>query len=250
VNLLLLDADEIRDDGTAVLTGRRARHVREVLGAGPGATVAAGVLGGRMGRAEILSCAEDRLVLRPRLDDDPPPASPVSMLLAMPRPKILRKVLQGAASMGVKRIVLLGSWRVERAYFSSPLLAPEALAAELRLGLEQGRDTRLPEVVVRRLFKPFVEDELDGLFPPGRARRLLAHPGAPAPVDDLPPGGAEALVAVGPEGGFTSYEAGVLEARGFTPFSLGPRALRVDVAVPFVVAQVEAWVRRSRLRAG
>jgi RsmE family RNA methyltransferase len=250
VNLLLLDADEIRDDGTAVVRGRRARHAREVLGARPGTSVAAGMVGGRLGRAEVLACGEDELVLRPRLEDEAPPPSPVSLLLAMPRPKILRRVLQGAASMGVKRIVLLGSWRVERAYFSSPLLAPEALAAELRLGLEQGRDTHLPEVTVRRLFKPFVEDELDALFPPERLRRLLAHPGAPLPVEGIPPGGAEALVAVGPEGGFTAYEAGALSARGFAPFSLGPRALRVDVAVPFTVAQVEAWVRRGGVRGG
>jgi 16S rRNA U1498 N3-methylase RsmE len=30
----------------------------------------------------------------------------------------------------------------------------------------------------------------------------------------------------------------MLEARGFQRFSLGPRILRVDVAVPFIVAQV------------
>jgi 16S rRNA (uracil1498-N3)-methyltransferase len=246
VNLLLLDASEIRPDGTARLLGRRARHVREVLHAGPGATVAAGVLGGRTGRAEVLSCSAEELVIRPRLDAEPPPPSPVSLLLALPRPKILRKVLQAAASMGVKRIVLLGSWRVEKSYFSTPLLAAEALASELRLGLEQGRDTRMPEVVVRRHFKPFVEDELDGLFPPARMGRLLAHPPAAAPVDGLAPGAAEALLAVGPEGGFTPYEADRLVERGFTPFSLGPRPLRVDVAVPFTVGQVEAWLRRGR----
>jgi len=128
VNLLLLDPSEIQPDGTARLEGRRARHVREVLRAAPGGSVAAGVVGGAMGRAEVLACGDGELVLRPRLDEPPPPPSPVSLLLALPRPKILRKVLQGAASMGVKRIVLVGSWRVERSYFSSPLLEPEAMA--------------------------------------------------------------------------------------------------------------------------
>jgi 16S rRNA (uracil1498-N3)-methyltransferase len=250
VNLLLLDPGEIRPDGTARLEGRRARHVREVLRAGPGASVAAGVMGGGMGRAEVLACEDGELVLRPRLDEPPPPPSPVSLLLALPRPKILRKVLQGTASMGVKRIVLVGSWRVERSYFSSPLLEPEAMTAELRLGLEQGRDTRMPEVAVRRLFKPFVEDELDGFFPPARMRRLLAHPAAALPVEGLAPGAAEAVVAVGPEGGFTPYEAGLLGERGFAPFSLGPRPLRVDVAVPFGVGQVEAWLRRGAVTGG
>src|SRR6266498_5143028 len=118
-----------------------------------------------MGDAEVLAATPDEVVLRPALDQDPPPPSPVSLLLALPRPKILRRVLQAAASMGVKRIVLLGSWRVEKSYFSSPALAPDAIRAELLLGLEQGRDTMLPEVTVRRFFKPFVEDELAGAFP-------------------------------------------------------------------------------------
>jgi 16S rRNA (uracil1498-N3)-methyltransferase len=242
VNLVLLEPEELRADGTARLAGRRLAHVREVLGAAPGDRVQAGVVGGRLGDAEILALSASELVLRPALDRDPPAPSPVSLLLALPRPKILRRVLQAAAAMGVKRLVLCGSWRVERSYFGSPLLSPAALRAELLVGLEQGRDTVLPEVAVRRLFKPFVEDELDATFP--EAERLLAHPAAGAArLDRLAPRGPRAALAVGPEGGWTAYEAGRLEASGFAPFSLGPRALRVDAAVPFAVAQAELWLR-------
>jgi RsmE family RNA methyltransferase len=194
-----------------------------------------------MGEAAVLAAGEGELVLRPSLDRAPPPASPVALLLALPRPKILRKVLQAAASMGVKRIVLVGSWRVEKSYFASPLLAPEALRAELLLGLEQGRDTVLPQVSIRRFFKPFVEDELDALFP--ERARLLAHPAGAAPLEALSPAGPGVALAVGPEGGWTAYEAGRLEERGFAPFSLGPRVLRVDAAVPYAVGQAELWLR-------
>jgi 16S rRNA (uracil1498-N3)-methyltransferase len=240
VNLVLIEPEELGADGTARIGGRRLAHVREVLGAGAGGRVRVGVVGGRLGEAEILSASERELVLRPVLDGDPPPPAPLSLLLALPRPKILRRVLQSAASMGVKRIVLLGSWRVERSYFASPLLAPAALREQLLLGLEQGRDTVLPEVEVRRLFKPFVEDELDGVFP--EPSRLLAHPGA-APIEALAPRGPRAALAVGPEGGWTPYEAERLEERGFEPFSLGPRALRVDAAVPYAIGQAELWLR-------
>jgi 16S rRNA (uracil1498-N3)-methyltransferase len=243
VNLLLLDPSELASDGTARLTGRRARHVVEVLRAAAGDRIQAGVIGGRMGEAEIRSATADEVVLAPELDRDPPPPSPVSLLLALPRPKILRKVLQAAAAMGVKRVVLLGSYRVEKSYFGSPLLAPEALRAELLLGLEQGRDTAVPDVVIRRFFKPFVEDELDARFP--ERTRLLAHPADAAPLEALAPDGASAALAIGPEGGWTPYEASALRARGFTAFSLGPRVLRVDAAVPFAVGQAELWLRAS-----
>jgi RsmE family RNA methyltransferase len=241
VNLLLLDRAELRPDGTARLAGRRAAHVAAVLRAGAGDRIQAGVVDGRMGEAELLSVSPDEVVLRPALDRDPPPPSPVSLLLALPRPKILRKVHQAAAAMGLKRLVLLGSFRVEKSYFASPVLAPEAIRRELLLGLEQGRDTAVPEVLVRRFFKPFVEDELEARFP--ERTRLLAHPAGAPPLASLaPPPGARAALAVGPEGGWTPYEAEELGRRGFAPFSLGPRALRVDQAVPYAVGQVELWL--------
>lgn len=244
MNLLLLDPGEAGPDGRLRLSDRRAAHLLDVLGAGPGTRIPAGVLGGAMGEAEVLAVEGRAVDLRVSLGAAPPPPSPVSLLLALPRPKILRRVLQAVAAAGVKRLALVGSWRVEKAYFGSPLLAPAALAAELRLGLEQGRDTLPPEILVRRLFKPFAEDELDAWC--GPARRLLAHEGAAAPLEAVARGaapGAGAALAIGPEGGWTPYEAGVLAGRGFAPFSLGPRALRVDAAVPFALGQVELWLR-------
>ncbi|HEX9305947.1 MAG TPA: 16S rRNA (uracil(1498)-N(3))-methyltransferase [Anaeromyxobacter sp.] len=246
MNLLLLEPAELRGDGTTRLGGRRAAHVSSVLRAAAGDRIQAGLVGGRMGDAEVLAATPDEVVLRPALDRDPPPPSPVSLLLALPRPKILRRVLQAAASMGVKRIVLLGSYRVEKSYFASPLLAPDAMRAELLLGLEQGRDTVLPEVFVRRFFKPFVEDELDPLFP--AHARLLAHPAGAAPLETLAPVEPRATLAVGPEGGWTPYEADELRRRAFQPFTLGPRVLRVDAAVPYAVGQVELWLRAGASR--
>ncbi|HSN91800.1 MAG TPA: 16S rRNA (uracil(1498)-N(3))-methyltransferase [Anaeromyxobacteraceae bacterium] len=241
MNLVLLDDADLAPDGTARLRGRRAAHVAEVLGAEPGTRILAGRVGGKLGEAEVLAVAAGEVVLSPRLDRDPPPPSPVALLLALPRPKVLRRVLQAAASMGVKRLVLLGGWRVERSYFSSPVLEPGAIRRELLLGLEQARDTVLPEVAVRRLFKPFVEDELEAFA--GSRRRLLAHPGEGPPLDGVPPARGGVALAIGPEPGWTDYEAGRLAALGFSPFTLGPRALRVEVAVPFAIGQVELWLR-------
>jgi len=222
VNLLLLSPGELADDGTVRLLDRRAAHLRDVVKAAPGARVAAGVLGGRMGTAELLEVGE-AVAARVTLDRDPPPRAPFDLVVALPRPKILRKVLQAAASMGVARLVLAGSWRVEKSYWSSPLLAPEAIADELRLGLEH---------------------ELDALFP--GAQRLLADERATTPLAAIARTAPRSVLAVGPEGGFTPYEAGRLAELGFAPFTLGERALRVDVAVPFAAGQVALWAAGGR----
>ncbi|HTP27125.1 MAG TPA: 16S rRNA (uracil(1498)-N(3))-methyltransferase [Anaeromyxobacteraceae bacterium] len=241
MNLILLEPGEVAGDTTARLTGRRAAHVLEVLRPDPGDRLQVGLLGGRLGTAEVLALGRGEITLRVTLDREPPPRSPVEILLALPRPKILRRTLQAAASLGISRLVLIGSYRVEKSYFGSPLLAPAALESELKLGLEQGRDTLLPEVLVRRFFKPFVEDEMDLLF--AGSQRLLAHPAAAVPLEALACRGTRALVAIGPEGGFTTYEATELTHRGFRAFSLGPRTLRVDAALPCTTGQVELWVR-------
>lgn len=233
MNLLLLREADFREDGTVRLTGRRLVHAREVLRAMAGDRVRAGCLGGLVGTAEVLRLDDSELVLRPALTEPPPPRAGVDLMIAIPRPKALRKILPAAASLGVDRIVLVNAARVEKSYFDSGILLPESIEELLVLGLEQARDTRLPEVLVRERFRPFVEDELDALWP--QTSRLLAHPGAPAP----PRRAAESLVlAIGPDGGWVQFEIDLLRAHGFTVFGLGPRTLRVEVAVPYALGAI------------
>jgi RsmE family RNA methyltransferase len=230
MNLLLLEPTDLGLDGTARLTGRRFRHAREVFRAAEGDILRVGLLGGLTGAAEVLRVHDDELVLRPSFSEAPPPRPGVDLLLAIPRPKALRKVLAAAASLGVDRIVLVNAARVEKSYFTSKVLDPEAMRELLILGLEQARDTQLPEVLVRERFRPFVEDELGALWP--GMTRLVAHPGAdPAPTR----GSQQVVVAIGPEGGWVPFEIDLLRSHGFTPFTLGPRPLRVEVAVPYAL---------------
>ena len=228
MNLLVLRDEDFLADGTARLTGRRLLHAREVLRAAEGDVLRVGRLGGKVGTGVVLRLGEEELVLRCDLAEPPPARPGVDLLLAIPRPKALRRLLPAAASLGVDRIVLVNAARVEKSYFDSKVLAQ--VQELLVLGLEQGRDTRLPEVLVRERFRPFVEDELEAIFP--EADRLLAHPGA----ERAPPRvEGRVVLAIGPEGGWVPFEVALLEARGFVPFSLGPRPLRVEVAVPYAL---------------
>lgn len=233
MNLLLLEPGELQPDGTARLEGRRLLHAREVLRAQVGDELRAGVLGGGAGAAEVLRLDGEALRLRLGPLGPPPPRPGIDLLLALPRPKALKRLLPAVAQLGVDRVVLLNAARVEKSYFASPALEPAAVRALLVQGLEQARDTVPPEVLVRERFRPFVEDELDALFPPP-ARRLLAHPGA---AGGLPPpaSGVRVLVAVGPEGGWVSFELELLAARGFAAFSLGERVLRTETLVPYLL---------------
>lgn len=239
MNLLLLCEEDFLADGTARLLGRRALHAKEVLRAQAGDELRVGVLGGRVGTGAVLHVSDDEVRLSVTLSSPPPPRANVDLLLAIPRPKALKKVLPAVSSLGVGRIVLVNAARVEKSYFDSKVLSREAIDDLLVLGLEQARDTVPPQVHLRERFRPFVEDELASLFG-APSQRWLAHPGAGLEAAALPrpSAGERVLLAIGPEGGWVPFEVALLEAQGFRTFSLGPRILRVETAVPLLVGQV------------
>ena len=240
MNLILLEPDEIQADGTAVLSGKRARHVREVLQAGEGEEIRVGVVDGGLGTATILEDAK-QLRLQCALAGGLPPVPRVDVLLAMPRPKVMNRLWPVLAALGVGRILVSNAWKTERNYFDTHVLEPEHVRAGLIEGLQQARDTRLPQVGVHKQFKKLVEDKLDVFGP--YAARLVAHPGEGAfPSEKLAalPREARILLAVGPEGGWTPFELELLAAHGFEPVSWGPRALRTDTACAVLLGLIHA----------
>src|SRR5690606_26111522 len=98
-----------------------------------------------------------------KLTEPPPSPLPITLLLGLPRPKMLKRILQSATVLGVKNIYLINSYRVEKSYWQTPFLSEKAIREQLVLGLEQGCDTVLPQVHLVKRFKPFVEDELPNI---------------------------------------------------------------------------------------
>ena len=170
------------------------------------------------------------------LTDPPPPRPGLDLVLALPRPRVLRRVLRSVAALGVDRVALVNSWRVDKSYWQTPALDPAAVRHELVLGLEQARDTVLPEVTLEPLFKPFVEDRLPALVAGRRA--LVAHPGAAAALPGPAP--EPTTLCVGPEGGWIPYEVDKLVEAGCAAVTLGPRVLVVEDALTACLARLTA----------
>ncbi|MGE3172814.1 MAG: 16S rRNA (uracil(1498)-N(3))-methyltransferase [Planctomycetota bacterium] len=237
MNLLLLDPDEVGADGRATLTGRRAVHLRQVLRVEVGRSLQAGILDGPIGTAEVVALDGDAVQVRVDCRTPPPPARDV-LLLAVPRPKVLLRVLEYAAALGFAELVLFRSWRVDKSWLDSSALRPDVVDLHLRLGLEQARRTARPRLQLFRRFRPFVEDVLPHL--PLPAHRFCAHPTAAVPTHALAPGrGAPFAVALGPEGGFLPYEVARLADAGFLPVRLSGHPLRTEAALCALHAQLD-----------
>ena len=239
MNLLLLedsDFDPAAGPGVcAVVRGERLRHVRKVLRAKVGDTLEIGRLGDGIGRGRIVELNRERMVLEPGpLDRKPPPPLPVTLVLALPRPKFVGRILQSAAAMGVKRILLVQTARVEKSYWQSSVMRPESLRRHLMLGLAQARDTVLPEIECLSGRRDLIET-LPGLVR-NHVHVLVADASGaeacPSRVD------GPTVLVVGPEGGFLDGELDAFAAAGARTVSLGPRALRVEHAVVALLARL------------
>lgn len=245
MNLLLVEEGDLDSaPGTersgaarAVVGGERLRHVRKVLRADVGDTLEVGRLGGGIGCGRIVELSRERVVLElGPLDREPPKPLPVTLVLALPRPKFVGRILQAAAAMGVKRILFVHTARVEKSYWRSSVMRPESLRRHLMLGLAQARDTVLPEIECLRGSRELIET-LPGLVR-NHVHVLVADASGaeacPSRVD------GPTVLVVGPEGGFLDGELDAFAAAGARTVSLGPRALRVEHAVVALLSRLDA----------
>jgi RsmE family RNA methyltransferase len=239
VNLVLFDDRELLESNRVTLSDSRAVHLLNVLKVSPGQTVRIGVLDGPRGVGTVESADDGRVTMRCAFAGGVPPRPPVDLLLALPRPKVMRRLWAQLAALGVGQILLTNAERVERQYFDTHVLAESCYRPLLIEGLQQAGDTRLPSVSIHRQFKVLVEDHLDTLF--GDGVRLVADPSGTAVAPALAGSTRQrVLIAIGPEGGWNPFELALLQAHGFRPVGLGPRTLRVDTACAGLLAIVHA----------
>ena len=234
MNLLLLEEADFIAPDRVILRDRRLTHMQDVHRAVVGDSLRVGRIDGAMGSDELLRLEAHEAELLVNLDLAPPAKLPLTLVLALPRPKMLRRVLQTVSAMGVPRLILVNSYRVEKSFWQTPFLEPAAIREQLILGLEQARDTVLPQVLIEKRFKPFVEDRL-----PAVVEGTLGLVGHPGPYPSCPRGLDEPVtLAIGPEGGWIPYEIDLLGKAGLQPVQLGERILRVETAVTALLARL------------
>lgn len=234
MNVLLFDASDQVEPGVIELRDQRLLHLRDVQNMQVGQTLKVGMINGWLGWGEVRRLDSEHARIHYTLDRPPDDKLPLNFVIALPRPKMLRRIVRTIAECGAQNLHLINSYRVQKSYWQTPVLKPETTRRYLLEGLSQAIDTVLPEVHLHTRFRPFVEDSLPGLIGGGRA--LLAQPGSPTPchADTR----HQTLCVIGPEGGFTPFELDLLQAAGCQPVHLGIRVLRVDTALPVLLGRL------------
>lgn len=233
MNLLLVSEDKIGADGIFTATPAQSLHIAGVLHGKAGDRIKVGVLNGKIGQAELVEPSRHQAKLRIlSLDKEPPKKKRLKFVIALPRPQSFKKCLHFLASAGIPEAAFIQTARVEKSYWNSASMTPEAIAEEIFLGLEQGVDTVPPEL---RFYRSFTEWQKTALTDP--SRKLIAHPvnAAPCPRDASE---EDICAAIGPEGGFINAEIDRFKELGFECVELGSNILRVEFALAYMTGRL------------
>jgi len=233
MNIILFDKNDYHQNRETIrLYDRRFVHISEVLRSKKNDVLKIGRINGKLGTGKILDMNDRFIDISVNLDKEPPLPSNITLLLALPRPKILRRTLKHITALGIKKIFLINSFRVDKSYWQSPVLERENIRDIFLDSLSQSCDTVLPELYMRPLFRPFVEDELPDIIK--NTIPVIAHPKAAEKISGI--SGKHVTLAIGPEGGFIPYEVTKLKDCGFKEFNFGERILPVETAVPAIIS--------------
>ncbi len=235
MNLIILEEEDFISSEMAVIKGRRHKHILEVHKAEKGKELTVGLLGGKMGKGEVISIDDESIVMKVTLNENPPEPSKIKIVMAMPRPKVFKRIVQDLTTMGIKEIYVIKTWKVEKSFWSSPVLTDKVLKESIILGLEQGKDTIPPKIEIFKRFRPFIEDQITGIIEGTEA--LVAHPcSSEMNLEDFE--NRPVTLAIGPEGGFIGYEVKMFKEFGFKDISLGERILRVETVLPYLIGKL------------
>lgn len=233
MNRILFETAEIKG-GVATVSDVRAEHILKVLHGEVGQILKTGEVNGKIGTSEITAIEDGRVTVRvTHAEESLKPW--VDLILAPPRPRVMKRLLPQLAAMGVGRIFLVGAKKVEKDFWGATLLKEENYRPLLIDGLMQAGTSILPTLETRRNLRAFVNEELDALWP--ESTRIVAHP-YDTPNLQPQPSTSNLLLAIGPEGGWTEAEVELLESKGFTRYSLGSRILRTDTATIALLARL------------
>jgi 16S rRNA (uracil1498-N3)-methyltransferase len=210
-------------DARVALEGDEARHLAKVRRVGVGECVELFDGRGSTHRAEVIAIGRDRvdLVVRETTFRDRSGACSLTLATAVPKGDRFDWLVEKATELGVDRLVPLVS---ERSTVDPRTAKLERLRRTIIEASKQSRRDWLMEieapVSVAKVFNAFAD-----------STRLIAHPGAPGIVSFRPRlAGATAVLAIGPEGGFSDAEVELAGSKGWLKVGLGQTVLRIETA--------------------
>ncbi len=247
MNLLLIEENEILGEGLVKISDYRFLHLRDILKVEKSQRLKTAVVDKGVGFSEITEIGRDFVEVRLFDICETVEKNQISLLIAIPRPQSIKKILEFSATVGIKEIFFINSRRVEGNFFNSRVLLSDNIKESLFHGMEQGGTYRKPKVSILNNIRPSyinkkktveVETFLDKLH--GFESKILADLNTRDYLSKLEKKElSNVVIAIGPEGGWLENEVESFHQIGFKSIKLSDYTLRVETAVTYAVAQLE-----------
>ncbi len=237
MNIITFQKEEL-DNSSLCLSDARAGHIINILKSSVGDELKIGQINGHMGLARVVSIDASSVKLEILNLNLEPKCNDVSIVMALPRPQTIKKVLELSGVFAIKNLSFVKSKKVEKSYFSSSVLEASSIDSYLVKGMQQGVKTRKPIVSIYNSFHDGIDKVLQSLSSNQSTARYIAdlyNSNKMNSSDDL----SSVLLAIGPEGGWIEEEIKHFHENAFKSISLGSSILRVEQAVCAALSQIE-----------
>jgi RsmE family RNA methyltransferase len=243
VNIILFEKNELEHN--LPRRDERTIHLMKVLRKKKGDYFEAGIIGGLKGTGRIEKINLDGSIfvtLEAALP--PPPKLNIRAAVGFVRPIQIRRLLRDLPNLGAAAIDLVATDLGEKSYRDTKLLDDGGARAALIEGAIQARDTCIPALSVYHSLDEWIK------------KRPWENPAKNHPISRIPlllvmdnirpegsllnlsPTSRPAVLAIGPERGWSDRERELFEKAGFLRLSLGKRALRTETACTAAAALI------------
>ena len=259
MNICLFKTDELNKPLS--LHDQRGEHLIKILHKKVGDTFTAGVVDGKAGIATITKINDDGITFFFEPKWEGKKLNPLEMIIGIPRPIQLKRLLRDIAALGVCKVHLTGTELGEKSYMKSALVEKGSAYKMLLDGTVQAGSTHVPGFAIHQTLKECLDSisddsikfALDNVNPECSLSQAMADANISAAEkisggENLADGknfAAEknfadgknfavekkhVIAAIGSERGWTDKERKLLEDYGYTKCGIGERIMRTETA--------------------
>ncbi len=228
MNIVLFSKD---DNFFFPVHDERAQHILTILKKKKGDTFEAGIENGEAGEASITCIDEKGISFNFIPISKGKPFFPIEMIVGFVRPIQLKRLFRDVATLGVKKLHLVGTELGEKSYMHSKVVERGTAYNALKEGAIQAKSTYITELFVYNsleeclktlnISKDDVTICLDNIEP---KQTLFDH------LQKQKKSSQTVFAAIGSERGWSSNERKLFMQENFELCSMGNRVLRTETA--------------------
>lgn len=247
MNIILFSEKDRKGESFVFEQGdERYSHITKVLKLKTGDSFKAGIINSELGMAHIKEMKKDKIIFDFVANARPSPLHPLHLILGIPRPIQLKRLLKDVATMGVSSIHLVGTVLGEKSYITSSLIANNEIGKHLIEGVAQAGSTLIPSHhIYSSLYVALEQNAILGKneLKAHNVRRLLfdvenANAKETLPLDSVFAKDEEFVLAIGSERGWVKSERELFKKQSFSTVTLGNRIMRCETATIAAISYV------------